>query len=502
MSWPFPSERGIGRGEVAESRIEAPLLALFALLCAVGLFVFHLVVQVDAYTLAVALSMVVFGVTLVRVEFGLYVLITAMLLSPEITAGAVGTHAERSVNLRYDDVLIPVIFLGVLTRLAFEGSTRFWRENPVNVGILAYYSVCVISSIRAIYFSYPAWDKPVAAFELLKMLEFYMVFFIFWMSVRTRDEVRRQLTVFFAVSVVVCLYGVASISTLPRVSAPFEAGGTEPNTFGGYLMLIICAAVGLWATAPSRRLRWMFAGIALLAFVPFVMTLSRASYGSLFVALTTLGLFGRKALVLAAVAVVLVASPFIMPDDVKSRVSSTFERGSGVPIDIRGMDEPVHVDKSTYERIYIWQKVRFNLSVWPLLGGGVSWETVLDSQYARVLIETGLIGMAAFIFLVTQLFRTSRHTYRWSRDWMFRGLALGTMASVVGLVIHGFGTISFLIVRIMEPFWFMMAICVIGRHLALEDYHRRLREYHAARLREREEAIAAVEGSPPNQRIV
>lgn len=497
MSWPFATVRGIGRGEVAESRIEAPLLALLALLCAVGLFVFHLVVRVDAYTIALALSMLVFGVTVVRVEFGLYVLIVAMLLSPEITAGSVGSHAERSLNLRYDDVLIPVIFLGVLTRLAFEGTTHFWRDNPVNLGIVAYYSVCIVSSIRAVYFSYPAWDKPIAAFELLKMLEYYMVFCMFWMAVRTREEVRRQLIVFFVVSVVVCMYGISTINTLPRVSAPFETGGTEPNTFGGYLMLVICAAVGLYTAAPTRRLRWMFLGIALLAFVPFVMTLSRASYIALFVALTGVGVLGRKLAILAGLALVLAVSPFVMPEEVQERVLYTFESGSGVPVSVAGMAEPVHVDKSTYERIYVWEKVRFNLTVWPLLGGGVSWGMVLDSQYARVLIETGLIGMAAFVFLVVQLFRTSRQAYRWSRDWMFRGFALGTAAALLGLLVHGLGTISFLIVRIMEPFWFMMAVCVIGRHLALVDYHRRLRAYYAERAREREAALEAAQAAAP-----
>lgn len=501
MSWPFRSERGIGRGETAESRIEAPMFAAFVLVCAVALLAFHLVVQVNTYTMAVALSMLVFGATLVRVEVGLYILITAMLLSPEITAGTVGAHAERAVNLRYDDVLIVVIFLGVLVKLAFEGRPDFWQPNPVNGGIFAYYSVCVVASIRALYFSYPAWDKPVAFFVLLKMIEFYMVFFIFWISLRTREEVRRQLTVFFAVSMVVCLYGISTIGRLPRVSAPFEAGGTEPNTLGGYLMLVMCTSVGLYVMAPSRKFKLLFGGMAVAALIPFMMTLSRASYISLLVAMTILGVASRKWGVIGLVALVLVLSPFVMPQEVKDRVNYTFQAGSGVPLELGGIDTNLQIDKSTYERIYVWRKVRFNLTVWPWLGGGVSWENVLDSQYARVLIETGILGFSAFVFLQFQLVRTTRQAFRWSRDWMLRGFALGTFAATGGLIVHGLGTISFLIVRIMEPFWFMVAMCVIARRLALEDYQRRLGVYHAEerRLREEELAKAGHEGAAERQ---
>ncbi len=474
------SQRGIGRGELAEGQAEVPLFMLLMLGAAVGLLLLHVFLQNNAVTIAAAVSMLVFGATVVRVEYGLYILLVAMLLSPEIEAGSVGTHDELGVNLRYDDVLIIVIFLGVMLKHVFEGLPLLWRPSPINGGIVAYYGVCLVSSLLALRLSVPAWDKDVAFFTLLKMLEFYLIFFMVGMSVTSMDEVRRQLKVFFAVSLVVCAYGIVSIGTQPRVSAPFEAGGTEPNTFGGYLMLVICLALSLALYAPRRDVRSLLYAIAAAGSVPFVMTLSRASYASMLVALVLLGVFSRRYWLVGVVALVLVAAPILFPESVIQRVQSTFEP-SGVAVDVPVVGSEVLIDKSAYERVYVWQKVRHNLTVWPVFGGGVSWDTVLDSQFARVIIETGMVGLAAFLFLLWRIMRTSRQTFRWSRDWVARGLGLAMLVNTLALMVHSFGTISFLIVRIMEPFWFMMALVVVSRQIALLDHAQRTREALALR---------------------
>ena len=486
MAFFLPPERGIGRGEIAESHIEAPFIAVFMLLSALALVGFHVYLQNTSYTAALAVSMLVFGVTLVRVEYGLYILVIAMLMSPEIQAGSVGARNERTINLRYDDVLIGIIFLAVLVRQAFERRPLIYRNSPINSGIFLYGLVCILSTLGALRMSVPAWDRSVAFFVMAKMFEFYMIFFMVGVAIRDREEVRRQLTVFFFVSVLVCTYAIMSIGTSSRVSAPFDSGGTEPTTLGGYLTILICVALGLFAYAPTRKKKYLFALLALIAFIPFIMTLSRASYIALLVAMTALSIVGRQRIIIVAVALILILSPILMPQDVKDRVNYTFQRGTGVPVSIPGVDTDLQIDKSTYERIYIWKKVRFNLGVWPWLGGGISWENVLDSQYARILIETGILGFTAFAFLLFQIMRTTRQAFRWSRDWMLKGLSLGMVATTVGLIVHGMGTISFLIVRIMEPFWFLLALCVVARHIALEEYGLRLREYYAALQREQE----------------
>jgi hypothetical protein len=463
------SKRGIGRGEVAESRIEVPFLAAFMILCAAALLFVHSRFQSNGVTIAAAVSMIVFGATVVRVDLGIYVLVASMLLSPEIDLGATGT-GDREINVRYDDILIIVIFFGALVKSAFEGRERLWRRTPVNAGIASYYLVCVISTLLALRANLAAWDRRDAFFVMLKMVEFYMVFFLVGNALRDMRDVRRHLAFFFIVAMIVCGYCVVTAGSVERVGTPFEAQGAEPNTLGGYLIIVMCAAGGLYTQSPSRRLSILFVLLMTGAFVPFLLTLSRASYIGLLVGILALGILARKASVILAVVTILVLSPVLMPPDVKDRVNYTFQRGGGEPVVIAGKSLGLQVDKSTHERLYVWEKVKYTLSVAPWFGGGVSWGKVLDSQYARVVMETGLLGLAAFLFLQYRLYQTAQEAFRWSRDWVGRGLAVGVLAGTIGLVTHSLGTISFLIIRIMEPYWFLMALTVVVRAVAVEEY--------------------------------
>jgi len=471
MARPYAASRGIGRGETAEGQIETPIFMLLMAIAAVVITGIHLYYQNFSLTIAVAVSLLAFGATVFRVEYGLYLLLIAMLLSPEIEYGEVGTDAGRGLNLRYDDVLIVVIFLGVLVKHTFEGRPLRWRGSPINAGILAYYGVCLLSTVLALRLSVKAWDRDMAFFVLMKMLEFYLIFFMVGMAVTSMAEVRRQLRVFFAVSLIVGVYGIVSIGTQPRVSAPFEAGGTEPNTFGGYLMIVMTLAISLATFTPKPSLRPMLYGVAALTAVPFIWTLSRASYVAFAATLIAWGVTTRRYWVFPVLTLVVLTAPILMPQKVVHRVQSTIEP-SGVAIQVPIAGE-VKIDKSAYERVYVWQKVQHNLTVWPVFGGGVAWGAILDSQFARVLIETGVVGFCAFAFLLWRILQSTRETYRWSRDWVARALGAAMFALTIGFMVHSLGTISYLIVRIMEPYWFLLALVTVSRQIAILDHQQR-----------------------------
>ncbi|NUM52397.1 MAG: hypothetical protein HUU46_02015 [Candidatus Hydrogenedentes bacterium] len=480
----------IGRGETAESRLEFPFFAAIMLASAVALLIVHTYFQNIPLTVALAVSAMIFGLTILRVDIGVFFLVVAMLLSPEIDAGEVGI-GNRALNVRYNDALIIVVFVGVLVKCAFEGRDSLWLPNPINSGIALYFGVCLLSSMYAYQRALPLFDTQEAFFTLLKMAEFYMIFVLAGNAIRSMKQVRQQTYLFFAVAMVVAVYAVCSrfFMGIQRVSAPFEQGGTEPNTLGGYLVLVMCIAGGLYTQAQQTRQKAALLAMIVVAFVPFLFTLSRASYLAFIAGVLALGIVARNYTTIGAVALVLILSPFIMPDDVKDRVNYTFQRGDGTDVTVAGYETGVQVDKSTGERLHVWKKVNYNLHVWPWLGGGVSWDRVLDSQYARVLIETGILGCVAFVFLQLQILRTTREAFRFAGNWFGRGISVGIFAGTIALIIHSLGTVSFIIVRIMEPYWFLVALAVIVRALAIEEFVRN-------RQREKQPASATATAAP------
>ncbi|MEE9519485.1 MAG: hypothetical protein V3V93_04390, partial [bacterium] len=97
----------------------------------------------------------------------------------------------------------------------------------------------------------------------------------------------------------------------------------------------------------------------------------------------------------------------------------------------------------------------------PVFGYGVTGHRFFDAQYPRVLIETGLVGLLAFLWLQISIFRRARDVLRTTQDPLFKGVALGFLTGFMALIIHSIGTNTFILVRIMEPFWFLAAMVVM-----------------------------------------
>jgi O-antigen ligase len=131
----------------------------------------------------------------------------------------------------------------------------------------------------------------------------------------------------------------------------------------------------------------------------------------------------------------------------------------------------MRLDTSASARIIGYKE---GLSHWrksPILGYGVTGHHFMDAQYPRILIETGIVGMLAFAWLVYALFHVGLSAWRYAQDDLLRGLSVGLIAGFVGLLVHAIGANTFIIVRIMEPFWFVIGIVIALSQMNDESIH-------------------------------
>ena len=126
------------------------------------------------------------------------------------------------------------------------------------------------------------------------------------------------------------------------------------------------------------------------------------------------------------------------------------------------------LDPSTSFRLFSFRQALAGWAERPVLGYGVTGFAFMDAQYPRTLVETGVIGMAAFLWLVWSVLRSGVGAFRALGDPLERGLALGFVAGTAGLLTHAIGANTFIIVRIMEPFWFFAGIIAMLQHLPAE----------------------------------
>jgi O-antigen ligase len=105
-----------------------------------------------------------------------------------------------------------------------------------------------------------------------------------------------------------------------------------------------------------------------------------------------------------------------------------------------------------------------SLQTWkknPLLGRGVAGTPFVDGQYILVLSELGILGFLAFLWLLWSVLKHSLSVLRKTDDDLYKGLTLGFITGFIGLTIHSVTANTFIIVRIMESFWFIAGIIMI-----------------------------------------
>lgn len=392
-------------------------------------------------------------------ELGLYVVFFAMLLSPQFVAGDLNGSSGtlgRGLTLRLEDFLLICISLAWFARMAFMKEAGLFRSTLLNKPIAAY----IIASFVATLWGMATGDVKgfSGLFFVLKYYEYMIIFFMAINYFETPQQARRLLFCLLITCFLVCIYGLTQIPGGERISAPFEEFG-EPNTYGGYLVLIGAVAGALLTEIKGY---WSKAGLLVLLgliFINLVFTQSRSSYLAAVPAYLVLTFFSRyRTYLITALIAVVVVFPLVVPRTVSQRIAYTFDqpRESG-----QIQMGKLRIDTSTSERLRSW---RSGMEGWlkrPILGYGTTGFTFMDAQYPRILVESGAIGFCAFLWLIYSLFKFGISIRINHPDPFTRALAIGFLAGLSGLVVHAIGANTFIIVRIMEPFWGLTAILFI-----------------------------------------
>ncbi len=446
-----PSFLNSGRGVAAAGPLF--MLAVLAALGVCGIFFGQLIATAPVHVpfiLAVAAAM--FFITMLRPDIALALLIFAMLLSPEII---VASLPRRDVVVRIEDILILVMGLAWIARSAIRKGADIIPHTPVN-GWIGIYCLCfIVATGQGII---GGGVNPVSAlFYILKYLEYYIIFFIVAGLASSKNQYRLYLTAFFVTLMIVNIVTASQIGHVERLSAPFEGARGEPNTLGGYLVFMFCLAMGLFCHLRTRWARWMMGAVAAVTLVPLAYTLSRSSYMAFVPAYLALIFYCRSrqrgVLVLALIAAVVLGA-WWLPENIKERIMYTFTarpQETIKTVEFLGLT----LDPSASARWWDWIKAFEYWLKQPFFGYGVTGRSFLDSQYVNNLVETGAFGFVAFAMLIGTLHYHVYRAYRSSDDNLVRGIALGFLAGNIGMLVHALTANTFIIVRVMEPYWFL-----------------------------------------------
>lgn len=416
------------------------LLALTA-----GLAVEHMGLAVLAGTAALGLAAAAF----IDLRITLLAMVPIMVLLPEL---------PLSVPIRTEDLLMAPLVAAWLGRLIM-GRER-WPSTPLNAPIVAVVAIELVALLWGTYRGTAALTPELysASFFLLKSVEVAFLYFIVVSTVKSSSDVRLFAFVLAASAGALGLWGVVegwSQATGEAITGPAGHGGY--SLLGLTYVVLLAALVGLILTFRSGALRVGLALAALPVAYSLLFTFSRQSYvGGAAVVATVLWFRDRRLLVPALV--IVLALPLAVPDIVQERASSI----------VTGAADPVTGLSPYATRLHALQRrLPEVMAESPILGFGPAAlpPGFLDNQYLLTLYYTGLVGLAAFLWLLWRALQTSYRAYRRLRGES-RGLALAWLAATVGLALAGMAGSPFVAVRVRQVYWLLAGLAMGAYALA------------------------------------
>jgi len=419
---------------------------------------------------AIILGLAIGLLSFVRQDIAAIAILFSMVLSPELKLADMPAH---EVVLRFDDIVLIMFFTSWLFKMAYFKNLGLLKVTALNLPMWSYIFCALIST----WYGLSVGDVKLISCLLyfLKYIEYFMIFFMFSNIIQTEKQLDNFFKAFIVAAVVVGLYGYFEIiSGVTRISAPFEGSG-QPNTFGGYLLLIIGLTGMMAIYAPDMKNKMIFSIATILILPLLIKTLSRATYGG-FAAMVPFYLFFAKPkmriLVAAVIVAGLISSPFVLPKKAVDRIKSPFagQQEQVTPfMSLNRYDSSYSKAETTAYIMTLWEES-------PIIGRGVTGVGLVDTQYPRVLGETGIMGSLAFAWIIISVFQVCRVAIRYmsrfpgDQEWRWKSLTYGLLCGFIGILIHGIGANTFILIRVMEPLWFLTAVVTSIPHVLENKY--------------------------------
>lgn len=359
------------------------------------------------------------------------------------------TIRYRTNDLPLGESLVGIILLGVVLGLIRRGQSVLpkspWTMLVAIYGIFTYVSLCLGSTYLGRPFPFPG-DVRFAVWREYMVMPAMLVLTI------AVQPTKRQMQ---AIVLVLCLGTLALDKSFwnavsdREFSTYSEAAHEEGAGMGyaggnGLAAFTAQASVFLLALAGYEQRRWVklgYYGLALFSTICLMYALSRGGYAAFLAGCLVLGLLKQRKL-LIVLCVLMFTWTMIVPPAVQQRVEMTYDHTSG------------SLDNSSATRLALWDYAMdvFSNNVW--MGAGFNTYAYMHlnkrsdgafyadthNYFVKVLVETGVVGMGMFVWLLFRMLADSYQLFRQARDPFFASLGLGAIGWVIcSIVANCFG---------------------------------------------------------------
>jgi hypothetical protein len=165
---------------ITDQTIDARVVFLFLIIGALTLAAGFLFTQTTTLmATAITIGVIVAVIAFVNTEAALYILIIAMLLGPQFTAGPEEAFVGRGrggMTLRFDDFLLVVIGFSWFLKTAINKELGLFPATPLTRPIFWYFTVCLVATLFG--YLYGRVRSIAGIFFVLKYFEYFLIYFM------------------------------------------------------------------------------------------------------------------------------------------------------------------------------------------------------------------------------------------------------------------------------------------------------------------------------------
>ena len=366
-----------------------------------------------------------------------------------------GTTSSLASN--WDELLLIFAFLAWPVQMALRGKLTY-RLTPLDLPIALYLAVATF------LFLVRSPQLGIAVEGVRVYIEYLLWFFVTSNLLLNKRQVRALVNLLVLIGALVAIHGVYQYiigvaipstwldSTESVRTRVFSIVGS-PNVLGSFLVLVIPITVSQVLSARGRLLRYLY----VLCLAPMVLSLlftySRGAWLAMAGALAIYGLLYNWRILLA-LAVAAYAAPKVIP---------------GIASRIGYMLSPAYLLSSARAgRVARWNVAINKVQDHPLVGEGfgrfggavaarhIPSSNYVDNFYLKTAAESGILGIVALLWLLLNGIRCALNSYRRLTDTYLKGLAVGLISGLLGVLLHNGVENIFEVPMMAVYFWLLL----------------------------------------------
>jgi O-antigen ligase len=223
--------------------------------------------------------------------------------------------------------------------------------------------------------------------------------------------------------------------------------------------------LGLSALQKRKSIKLALWGLFVFSGYCLLFSYSREAYVGILVGLLFLGLV-RQRWVLIALVAFLLSWQSLVPTSVQERILMTYDKNEQ------------QLDTSAQDRVALWDDAMNMFRQNPVLGVGYDtyqWQhrvgiyTDTHNYFLKVLVETGVLGLMFFLFILAKMTRLGMKLYRSAQDPFLQSIGLGFALLMACVFVVNFFGDRWLYVEVNGFLWVMLACVVRGQMIENEQ---------------------------------